>query len=773
MNKLITLLIIVCTASVNAQNLSIKDLVTMCNKNSWEIANGILVNKGWRFHDAQGDTQGYETYSRSTWSFEKSYYEDKALGWLNLYSSEDGVSKVVSLEFFDKTYYTKLYNSLNSNGFKFDGNKIYDGTVISEYSNSDCELTITTEARKDDEYQNTTVDSYSFFLKKKVSLDFLHNGPQVEYFEDDNSLVEKEYNLKNDKIDGKYIEYFANGKPYIIANYKNGNLEGAYTKYYFEGQIEMKGKYADNKGNGLFVIYYEDGTKSEEYTEVNDEINGLYTSYFYSDETSLKPNAKKTVTYLNGQKNGIAKFIYMDEAKEVVVSYCIYVKGLKEGKFQEFINDSLVFGSYLNDKYHGAYKIYYKPLNLLFNKTPIIDTTKQSLITKGNFNQGEKNGLWEFYDLNRNIIKKGSYKNNLKEGQWLEYVEDFGNYDTKARKYVGTILNKFYYVNGELNGISESFGENVEYYVKCNEQFDVKSEINDSCVAISFIPFKLTGNFKNGKLQGKTKKFDKDNTLVLECNYEQDELNGEWYKKNEVYYEKGSYKNGLKTGKWTYYILDNKLFREEEYIQDKLEGDRSTYDHAGNKIYIQKYKNDDFLKGEYYDENNRISSEIKLEKENILHITTYNKDLVIKTTYKVFCDLQKYKYENIKEKSNQLIENNDLIKNGKYYMSREGKIECEGEYLLGKKQGIWSYKYLQEGVVNNLGYNSGILTNETFQELKNNKQFNGTFEKVDEQKNIREEIKIKGGVRNGNTKTYDLKTGELIEKKKYKNGVVE
>jgi hypothetical protein len=34
-------------------------------------------------------------------------------------------------------------------------------------------------------------------------------------------------------------------------------------------------------------------------------------------------------------------------------------------------------------------------------------------------------------------------------------------------------------------------------------------------------------------------------------------------------------------------------------------------------------------------------------------------------------------------------------------------------------------------------------------------------------------IEIKGGVRNGNTKTFDLLTGELIEKKKYKNGVVE
>ena len=761
MNKLITLIIIVCTASVNAQNLSIKDLVNICNKNSWETANGILVNKGWRFHNS------------STWSFEKSYYDDKAEGWFSFYDSEDGVSKVVNLKFFDKTYYTRLYNSLNSNGFKFDRNRIYDGTVISEYSNSDFELTITTQAREDDEYRNTTIETYTFFLQKKMSDDFLHNGPQVEYFEDDNSVIEREYNLKNDKYDGKYIEYFPNGKPSIVANYKNDKAEGAYASYYFSGQLEMKGNYVDDKGNGLFVWYYEDGSKNEEYTEVNDEKNGLYTSYRYLDDTSLKPNSKETVNYLNGQKNGIERFIYMDGAKEVVVSYCTYVKGVKEGKMQQFHNDSVVFCSFLNDKLHGDYKIYYKENNLLFNKIPIIDTAQQTLIMAGNYNYGEMNGLWKVYDLNGQLRKKFSYKNNHREGEWVEYVQDCTNYDQEAKEHVGTILNKFNYVNGELDGTCESFGENVEYYVKCDKQYDVKSEKNDSCVAISFIPFRLIENFKNGKLQGETKKFDKDNNLVLECNYEQDELNGEWFKKNEGYYEKGSYKNGLKTGKWTYYTLDNKLFSEEEYIQDKLEGDRSSYDISGNKIYIQKYKNDAFQNGVYYNEKHQIISEVRRENENVLQITTYNNDFIIKTTYKIFCDIQKYKYENIKEKSNELIQNKDLIKNGKYYMRREGKMECEGEYLLGKKQGIWSYKYLQEGVVNNLGYNNGILTNETFQELKNNKQFNGTFEKVDEQKNIREEIKIKGGVRNGNTKTYDLLTGELIEKKKYKNGVVE
>lgn len=761
MNKLITLLIIVLTVGINAQNLSIKDLINICNKNSWETVNGILVNKGWRFHNS------------STWSFEKSYYDDKAEGWFSFYDAEDGVSKVVSLEFFSKTYYTKLYNSLNSNGFKFDGNKIYDGSVVSEYSNSDFSLTITTEAREDDKYRNTTIESYTFFLQKKMSFDFLHNGPQVEYFEDDNSLVEKEYNLKNDKRHGKYIEYFANGKPYIIANYKNGNLEGAYARYYFDGQLEMKGNYVDDKGNGLFVMYYEDGSINEEYTEVNDEKNGLYTSYRYTDDTSLKPYAKATIPYVNGQKNGIERFIYMDGAKEVVVHSCTYVKGVKEGKIQQFQNDSLIFCSFLNDELHGDYKIYYKENNLLFNKIPNIDTTQQTLILAGNYNHGDMDGLWKFYNLNEKLSEKGSYKNNQREGEWLTYVQDLGNYDQESKKYIGTIWYKYNYLNGELDGTSESFGKNVEYYVKCNEQFDVKSEINDSCVAISFIPFKLIGNLKNGKLQGKTKAFDKDNILVLECNYENDELDGEWYKKNEDYYEKGSYKNGLKTGKWTYYTLDNKLFSEEEYFQDKLEGDRSSYDISGNKIYIQKYKNDAFQNGVYYNEKHQIISEVRRENENVLQITTYNNDFIIKTTYKIFCDIQKYKYENIKEKSNELIQNKDLIKNGKYYMNVMGKIECEGEFLLGKKQGIWSYKYLQEGVVNNLGYNNDILTNETFEDLKSKKQFNGTFEKVDEQKNIREEIKIKGGVRNGNTKTYDLLTGELIEKKKYKNGVVE
>jgi antitoxin component YwqK of YwqJK toxin-antitoxin module len=103
-------------------------------------------------------------------------------------------------------------------------------------------------------------------------------------------------------------------------------------------------------------------------------------------------------------------------------------------------------------------------------------------------------------------------------------------------------------------------------------------------------------------------------------------------------------------------------------------------------------------------------------------------------------------------------------------------MECEGEYYLGKKQGIWSYKYLEQGVIHKLGYNNDILSNETFEDLRNQQEFNGIFEKVDVEKNIREEIKVKGGVRNGNTKTFDLSTGALIRKKEiqkwYSRGLV-
>jgi antitoxin component YwqK of YwqJK toxin-antitoxin module len=69
-----------------------------------------------------------------------------------------------------------------------------------------------------------------------------------------------------------------------------------------------------------------------------------------------------------------------------------------------------------------------------------------------------------------------------------------------------------------------------------------------------------------------------------------------------------------------------------------------------------------------------------------------------------------------------------------------------------------------------LDYNLDSVISELYYDL-NNDLFYGTFEHIDKEKNIVEYIKIKNGLRNGVSKTYDLYTKKLILKEKYVNGV--
>jgi antitoxin component YwqK of YwqJK toxin-antitoxin module len=72
---------------------------------------------------------------------------------------------------------------------------------------------------------------------------------------------------KNDKLVGKYIEYYKSDN--ILVNrffniqcyYKNGLLEGEYISYYINGNILVKCYYKNSKRE--CIIYYESGEIKE------------------------------------------------------------------------------------------------------------------------------------------------------------------------------------------------------------------------------------------------------------------------------------------------------------------------------------------------------------------------------------------------------------------------------------------------------------------------------------------------------------------------------
>ncbi len=93
----------------------------------------------------------------------------------------------------------------------------------------------------------------------------------------------------------------------------------------------------------------------------------------------------------------------------------------------------------------------------------------------------------------------------------------------------------------------------------------------------------------------------------------------------------------------------------------------------------------------------------------------------------------------------------------------------EGEYSLDNKKGVWKYFYPVNNILVKSTYSNNKLTDEVFLIMDSLLPFSGTFSKITENDNS-EEIKIKNGQRNGNTKIID-NNGNVISKIKYKKGI--
>ena len=143
--------------SAKAQTLTILELMQLSNKPDWESVNTYLVAKGWEYYNSkEGDNENYNTV---TWSYEKSYYNDKAQGWFELYTYT-GFPNKVSYQFHNKTTYNTIKNTLATNGFKYIDTDIKDERVISKYANAYFIILLSYIKSEQDDYSDASHTTY-------------------------------------------------------------------------------------------------------------------------------------------------------------------------------------------------------------------------------------------------------------------------------------------------------------------------------------------------------------------------------------------------------------------------------------------------------------------------------------------------------------------------------------------------------------------------------------------------------------------------------------
>lgn len=823
---------VLCNFNLYSQKLTLTDLTTLCNKKNWEDVNQSLLAKKWTYYDSEkGSTYKYNTI---TWSFNKDYYSDKAQAWFYLFTYE-GYPNKISYSVFNKESYSIIQNSISSAGFKLVNSEIEDNQVISTYSNTQYTLEISTEKRTDDDWSERSTTAYRITLIKKAGIYDPDNGKKTDTYYDgttkaeytlvngklngnlktyyENGNLKKTGNYINGVESGLFKEYDEDGNLEVEYSMSNGEFNGSLKTFYSNGKLKKSGYYLKGKEHGNFIEYDENGNKEAEYVMANgmkngvlkiyedgkldvittfkDDIrNGQRIEYYYNEETG-KLQLKQIGDYLNDEKNGTWKLCFVEENNsERVLSFENYSSDIKNGQFQEVKGDSLIIGNFRNDKLHGEYKVYLDFSRMLLGGVIRTDTANLTLIADGSYYEDEKSGYWKQYDLTGTLRSEGRFSNGQRTGEWKYYYTNFSDDKNGSMPYSKQLYLILNYVYGKLDGKSTRYSYLEEEEYPCSETDENKNPL-DTCKRMVYQKILETTFYKNDKRNGPFELRDSINGIIAKGNFKDDLKDGEWLHRysdkdvnEEIYfiYQKGNYTKDKRDGRWLQYYTENKIAKTFNYRNGELHGDfiewnnqnkpsekkqfnygklteLITYDSLGvnqkNKyeIYNENYNSYKCRKTEYYSDKTSASQEYWVKKEKDIDHNWFELTFLLAINPKFSDGATGYKDGEFK----LFNSTNQPIVTGKYY--KKDRI------------GLWTFYYYDQNVKIESNFVQDKRIDEKYLTL-NGDLFSGEFIYFDDENGIKEERKIKDGLRNGKTFYIDIKTDKTIKKESYKSGIL-
>lgn len=445
------------------------------------------------------------------------------------------------------------------------------------------------------------------------------------------------------------------------------------------------------------------------------------------------------------------------------------------GDWTEFILDTLI-----KDGYHKEFCYFYNSCSENVKMEGLVKDGRQEGMWKlfinentlfiGNFKNGKKNGLWKGLFINDNdttCFTKIEFKDNLYSGQKLDFT--FGDKLYKITNYKDGIKHgseKEYFTNNEQD--IQQTKEIVTYYKgKLHGKYLIlgstpNDTLTDGTYAFgarngkfTFIKSggKIIANYKNGKLEGRFKKYYPNGTLAYELDYK----NNLPYNVIQIKDSSGNVieTNTLKSGNGTlnYYDENGNMISSCDYKNQLISGQILSYFPSGNImekgfLYTDKAKIFKETKPIEHCEDLNLFSAWQLNFASGTDYTSYNEDGSIRNK--------------LKSSFNDSIGEDIII----YANYKNGNLLSNESRWRG----------LQFGRVNNF-YSNGTL------EMSGNYIIidkdsikvsvkNGVFKYYHSNGLLKAEVNYSRGEETGNSYFYDT-TGNLIRRKIIKeNGAV-
>ncbi len=166
------------------------------------------------------------------------------------------------------------------------------------------------------------VDSEPIYLEEvepdpTASIAARHNVKEI--YEDKSTRAERSIvKLSDNRIlsDGKYIEYYRNGKKYVEGTYDMGVPKGEWQYGFPNGQLCKKVTFQKGQPHGQWDVFDKEGTRTSERSYQNGKRHGKWVNYHKNSE---KPMFE--ISYEQGQVVGERVTYYLSGKKRQLVTF--------------------------------------------------------------------------------------------------------------------------------------------------------------------------------------------------------------------------------------------------------------------------------------------------------------------------------------------------------------------------------------------------------------------------------------------------------------------
>ena len=170
-----------------------------------------------------------------------------------------------------------------------------------------------------------------------------------------------------------------------------GNKIGYWENYYKNGKIQTKGNYINGKREGIWEIYFDNGQLYCKCNFKNNYKDGIWEYYWENGQLSSKE------LYDNGE---FIKSLPLTESKKLFIPRKLSGENSRWSdwnKEQPIIDGKRINQYDLEGRKEGYWEEYWDP--------------EERSLSKGNYINGKREGIWDSYDLDGNIENRILYKN--------------------------------------------------------------------------------------------------------------------------------------------------------------------------------------------------------------------------------------------------------------------------------------------------------------------------------------------------------------------------